>query len=146
MADMKFISLNVRGLREGKKRRDIFHWFKRYYQGNQCFVFLQETHSNPNDENTWKNEWGNDIVFSHGENNSKGVAILCPKQTQNIEILNTSRDKEGRLCVINLKIDSNEMCLINVYAPVKNEKKAQLDFLDILSNTLILHMKRHLLY
>ena len=136
MAEMKFISLNVRGLREGKKQRDIFHWFKRYYQGNQCFVLLQETHSNPTDENIWKNEWCNDIIFSHRENNSKGVAILCPKQSQNTEILKTAGDKEGRMCLINLKHNSSEMCLINVYAPVKNEKKSQLNFLDTLSSTL----------
>ncbi len=124
---MKFISLNVRGLREGKKQRDIFHWFKRYYQGNQCFILLQETHSKPTDESIWKSEWGNNIIFSHGQNDSKGVAILCPKQSQHFEILSTSGDKEGRMCLINLKLDSNEICLINIYAPVKTEKKISIE-------------------
>ncbi len=133
MAEIKFISLNVRGLRDGKKRREIFNWLKRYYQGNTCYIFLQETHSNPNDENIWKNEWGNNIIFSHGQNDAKGVAILCPKDSQNITITSNTRDKEGRICLMKIQYGNEEICLINIYAPVKNEKKAQLNFLDTLN-------------
>ena len=43
-----------------------------------AFVFLQETHSLVSDENQWQTEWGSDIIFSHGSNNSRGVAILFP--------------------------------------------------------------------
>ena len=41
--------------------------------------FLQETHSKGDSEAQWKNEWGADIVMSHGRPHSCGVAILFKK-------------------------------------------------------------------
>ena len=44
--DLNFqvITLKVRGLRDYKKRRNIFHWLKANISPNSI-VFLQETHS-----------------------------------------------------------------------------------------------------
>lgn len=69
-------SHNVNGIREFVKRRKIFNLFK---QKTADIVCLQETHSNLNDEKFWESEWGNQIIFNHGTNNSKGVAILFRK-------------------------------------------------------------------
>ena len=89
MADFNIFSLNTRGLRDVKKRREIFRWLKRYYKADQGFVMLQETHSIEKDEEIWKKEWGAEIVFSHGSNDSKGVAILFPKnfKSENINAM-----------------------------------------------------------
>ena len=67
---------NCRGLRNKTKRRQVFAWVQNSHYG---ITFLQETHSIVDDESTWKIEWGNDIIFSHGNSTSRGVAILVPK-------------------------------------------------------------------
>ena len=46
-------SLNVRGIREQTKRRSIFSYLK---DQKSKFYFLQETYSDLNDENIWRNE------------------------------------------------------------------------------------------
>ena len=52
------ISLNVGGLRHPNKRRNIFSYLKDL---GANFCFLQETFSNLNDENIWKNEVGGGV-------------------------------------------------------------------------------------
>ena len=70
--DIKFFDQNVRGLRQKIKRTKIFLHAKE--RGD--IIFLQETHSIPDDEEIWKNEWEGDIFFSHGTSASKGAMIL----------------------------------------------------------------------
>ena len=50
----KIISLNVRGIRDQTKRRSIFTYLK---DQKAAFYFLQETHSDSNDEAMWQSEW-----------------------------------------------------------------------------------------
>ena len=47
------ISLNVRGITEQSKRRSIFSYLK---DQKSKFCLLQETYSDRNDENIWRNE------------------------------------------------------------------------------------------
>ena len=69
----KFISLNVRGISNFRKRRTIFTWCRKQ---KADVIFLQETHSTKDNELLWKREWGAPFYCSHGANNSRGVAIL----------------------------------------------------------------------
>lgn len=67
------ISLNARGLRDNIKRKSIFLFCK----GEKAnFILLQETHSKPEDEKFWVNQWGDKIIFDHGSTKSAGLAIL----------------------------------------------------------------------
>ena len=68
-----FLTLNVRGLKNRLKRKSILSYLK---DQNCHFYFLQETFSEPKDEQVWKKEWRGDVFFSHGSNHSKGVCIL----------------------------------------------------------------------
>ena len=70
---LKFLSLNVRGLGNFRKRRAIFTWCRKQ---NADLIFLQETHSTKTCESQWKKEWGSSIIFSHGSANARGVAVL----------------------------------------------------------------------
>ena len=73
MSVLKFLSLNVRGLRNEEKRRSIFS----YSKNQKANVYLlQETFSNSKDEKIWGAEWGGQIFYSHGSNHSKGVCVL----------------------------------------------------------------------
>ena len=72
------VSLNVQGIRNKIKRQKILKYCKKY---KADVILLQETHSQPQDENLWKEEWGSDIIFSHGTNQKAGVAMLIGKKT-----------------------------------------------------------------
>ena len=71
--ELTFLSLNVRGLSNNRKRAAVFAWCKR--QGADV-LFLQETHSTKSSEKTWEKCWGNTIYFSHGKSNARGTCIL----------------------------------------------------------------------
>ena len=58
--DLKFLSLNVRGINNFIKRQKLFTWSK------ADIIFIQETYSSEENEKQWINEWGGHITFSHG--------------------------------------------------------------------------------
>ena len=68
-----FISLNVKGIRDKNKRRNIFNWCKEK-GGN--IIFLQETFSTQDIVNKWNSMWEGKCIYSHGTNHSRGVMIL----------------------------------------------------------------------
>ena len=70
-----FLSLNVRGLNDNKKRRKIFSWCKKQ---NTDIVFLQETYSTAEVENIWTNEWATKLFF-HTEQIMREVLLFCLK-------------------------------------------------------------------
>ena len=73
MADdfnFELITLNVRGLRDFKKRRKIFNWIKKH-TSKESIMLLQETHSDEKVENIWTSQWHGDLRFSHGTNLAK---------------------------------------------------------------------------
>ena len=55
---LKINSLNVRGIRNEKKRKTLFRWLKSNYKG---FALLQETHSTVECETEWIKDWGNEV-------------------------------------------------------------------------------------
>ena len=89
---LRLISLNVRGLCNFKKWRMIYTWCKKK---NIDIIFLQETHSTKEAENQWRNEWGAEIIMSHGSSNSHRVAILMKKVVQVI-VHSKIIDPQGR--------------------------------------------------
>ena len=119
-------SFNCRGLRDKLKRNSVFNWLKSKYLG---LFFLQETHSIGTDESIWTKEWNGKIYFSHGNSQSKGVAVLIPEVL--VGIVNVSQvtsDPEGRFIVLDCEIEGNAMVLFNIYAPTKDKVNSQLNF------------------
>ena len=127
-----FISLNVRGLRDCNKRRNIFCFLK---DQRASFYFLQETFSDQSDESSWRHEWGGEIIFSHGTRHSKGVCILIDPSIKNYKVVYSHCDTFGRFILINLTINCLELSLCNVYAP--NNHAEQLLFIQNLNNLII---------
>lgn len=111
---VKMYSQNVTGMRDFVKRRKIFNFFK---DRNVDVLCLQETHSVYKDEKFGQSEWGiGKVVFAHGENNSRGVAICFGNKFKG-KILETTKDPYGRFLIISLKIDDREILLTNTYRP-----------------------------
>ena len=129
---LELSSLNVRGLNNQKKRKTIFQWLKSSHPG---IVLLQETHSLEEDEKAWVSEWDNDIIFAHGTNNSRGVAILLDSKYEYI-INKVDRDLQGRFIILNLSIDSVVFVIVNIYAPTKDDAYSQKVFYDELAKNL----------
>ncbi len=67
---------------------------------------MQETHSKPEDEKFWINQWGDKILFDHGSTRSAGVAVLfCNSPGKLI----TSRfSNNGQ--ILNIKL----ICVLNI--------------------------------
>jgi len=109
----KLVSLNVRGINNFRKRRTIYTWCRKQ---KADFIFLLETHSKLETERQWKNEWGGEIIMSHGSTNSRGVAILFNKGVDCI-IPSKILDPVGRYVILKVEIKDKMYLLINIYAP-----------------------------
>ena len=95
------------------KRRKIFNFL---HDKDFDIILLQETHSTKMSEHQWKSEWGNQIVYSHGEKNARGVAIMFNKKLD-YKLINTNRDHLVRIVKVRIKVDKNIFNIVNCYAP-----------------------------
>ena len=128
---IKLLSLNVRGLRNFKKRRAIFSWCRKQ---KADLIFLQETHSCKEREAQWKKEWGaREILFSHGHTNARGVAVLI-KKGFDIDIRLTQTDSIGRFILLKAVIKEENYTIANIYGPNKDADAVK--FYHNLSNLL----------
>lgn len=105
-----FSSLNVRGLKNNIKRKAIFLFCK---EVKANFVLLQETHSNKDDEKFWKQQWGDNILYSHGTSHSAGVMILFFRFVG--KIIDYKSDEAGHWLMVVVEVFDFKMILINVY-------------------------------
>ena len=106
-------------------------------------VLLQETHSKEGDEQQWISEWGGQIIFSHGTSQSKGVAVLLPKNMmESCKIKDIETEQNGRALIIDCEIEDNSFTIIYIYAPTKDQQKEQLQFLDYLRILLQQHEEK----
>ena len=106
--------MNARGLGDHNKRVQVFSWL---HNKSANILFLQETHSTATGVNNWKDDWGNNrVFFSHGTSNSTGVAILFTDNLD-VEITKEYNDDEGRIVVLDVIINNENITLVNIYGP-----------------------------
>ena len=113
MASLGILSINVHGLRNLDKQRNVISWL---HQQPYNIFFLQETYFCTSTANHFKALWGGDVIFSHGGNHSCGVAILF-KNSFPGSVSSSSSDQSGRLISVSLSINDSCLQLVNVYAP-----------------------------
>ena len=115
---LKIITLNVRGLRSPKKRRTLFHLFKK---NDYDVICLQETYLLKTDIRIIEREWGSKFHIAEGTKRSKGLLTLINKS---IPASCFSLVSESDRCLIsNISIDDTYFSIINVYAPCINADK-----------------------
>ena len=119
MKMVNIITMNVNGLRNANKRKEVFLYLKK---NKVDIAMIQESHSDTSYEGIWKNEWGGNIIFNHGESNAKEVAILC-KPNLEIQIHKIHNDSCGRLLMLECTLCDQQIAITNVYAP--NEDKPE---------------------
>ena len=84
-------------------------------------MLLQETHTLVYQEAIWKTQWGGESVwFSHGTNNSRGVAIVIANHCKH-EIHQVINHVNGRYIIMNVTLGEQRLTLANIYGP--NEDK-----------------------
>lgn len=117
MTNVNVASYNVNGLQNMSKRREIFNYLR---TNDSDLILLQETHSSQSDEVVWSNEWGNQIIFSHGSTAARGVAILFHRRLP-ITVETVRTDLEGRYIIADIIIDKTKFVLVNMYAPNEDD-------------------------
>lgn len=124
-------SLNVNGIRD----RNKWLLLKESIKLKEISVmFLQETHSDVNNEVDWGLWSDGKFVLSHGTNLSAGVAILFSADL-NVRILSINELENGRLLLIKAKIKERSFVFVNIYAP--NIGKDRIKLFEMLKNTLV---------
>ena len=96
-------SLNVRGLSNTMKRREIFRWLK---LKSFAIYFLQEVHCTQEKENWWTSEWGFSAIFSSYSSASAGTCILFNNNFE-FQILKQLSDPEGRFVIADIKTEGS---------------------------------------
>ena len=124
--NLGILSLNVRGLGDKEKRREVFHLFNN--KPHQIFM-LQETHSTNEVVKIWKSEWGHNIVYSHGDSRSRGVAILI-KNDLSHEIHSIKSDNKGRYIILDISIKQVRLTLATIYGPNSDDQDFFNEFID----------------
>ena len=70
--NLSFITSIVKGIQSFKRELKLIQYFKDKI-GSTGLLFLQETHSNSEIEQKWKENFKGQVFFSHGRTNSCGV-------------------------------------------------------------------------
>ena len=131
-SDLKFISNNVKGIQSKKKRLKIIENIKSKL-GTNSFLFLQETHSTKEVETKWKDDFKGPVFFSHGQSNARGV-LISYVGNRNFKVNSELTDKAGRILILDVIIEGENILLINLYNP--NTEQEQLKTIEELKHML----------
>ena len=115
MNPFNFITHNVKGLGDNKKRKKQFRYLQDQVK-NKGVIYMQETHSWNEKQKKWADEFGkkNKILFSHGKSNTRGVAIgFCGNL--DYTLVKTETDLTGRFLIIEVNIKEVTYVLVNFY-------------------------------
>ena len=127
MESITICTLNINGLRNKIKRKNIFSKFKKE---KYDFVCLQETYISEDDKKLWEMEWGGQIFFSSGSKRSLGQVILIKKDMQfEVKFIY----KSARIITISFESTQGTIFLINAYAPNAPNEKHEF-FLNLLNH------------
>ena len=121
--NIKLVSFNVRGLRNPKKRRTLFHSFRKHKYDIIC---LQESHLQKNDIGLIEKEWGQNFHMAEGTTRSKGLLTLYGNNVQSSYISLIS--ESDRCLVTRFSFEDLNLTIANVYAPCVDSGKR--DFLN----------------
>ena len=122
MEQLRIGSLNINGGRDRTKRAMVSESFK---QKKLDVLFLQETHSDSDNEAEWMMWWEGELFLSHGTNTTAGVAVLFDRR---LALCNThvTELEQGRILLISSRIRSTEFLFVNVYAHNNGGERARL--------------------
>ena len=110
---IKISSLNVRGLHDVQKRRDIFCYLRNKKFQINC---LQDTLFSESLDPYIRAEWGGEAVFSSFSTNQRGVCILFNNDFE-YKILQVKADGGGNYLLLDVEVERKRFTLVTVYGP-----------------------------
>ena len=134
---LKIATINCRGLRDPAKRLTLYAYARKLDVQVLC---LQETYSQPQDEQKWQNEWGdkNQAVFnSNSEINRKtdaGTAVLLNDPLIKFGIIR--KDSGGRILAAEIRCDSFGFQVVNIMPsrPLTQSKKGKVCLIKFMTS------------
>ena len=128
-SNIKLATLNVRGLKNQRKRLSIFEWVKK---NRIDIMLLQETYCTNKDKASFLQHWDGEIFHSTSDSShSRGVAILISrnmKMNKDFKVIDVKSDKEGRRIILNISLNNEAYTIINMYCP--NDRKLRMKFIE----------------
>ena len=118
ITDLKVCSINVRGLGEQLKRREIFN---RLRAKKYSIYLLQETHSSENTNPVWSSEWSLKSLFTSYSTSSGGVAILFNNNDFTFQLQRSFLDNAGWFIICDIKTNEKLITLATIYAPNEDD-------------------------
>ena len=113
MSKLNFLSSNANGLRSSEKRIKVFEHLREKISGNGI-IFHTRTHSSKDTFTEWKDDFAEEIFFSHRLTNSSSVMIAyLGNSTFNANKI--SKDNDNRILTIDVEIEHHAFVLINLY-------------------------------
>ena len=128
--DLKIVSLNVRGLGNNAKRKEVFNWLR---MKKQSIYMLQEVHCSEGSMDIWTCEWGYKALFSGCTSSKAGVCILF-NNNFNLQIHKVFSDPNGRFIICDIVAESKRLTVANIYAPNEDDPNFFHSFFDHLSS------------
>lgn len=114
---LTFVSMNVQGLGDGKKRRDVLN----YLRGKKYNVyFLQDTHFTDKEINYIRSQWGYECYFSNFNSQSRGVAIFI-NNNFDFKFKGLEKDNLGNLLILHACVMSKDLTMICLYGPNRDD-------------------------
>lgn len=113
MSRLSLISVNVQGLGNFQKRRDVFQYLK---QKQASIYFLQDTHFTKTEEKQIRSEWGYECLFSSYSTQSRGVCILF-NNNFDFKVKSVDRDPNGNYLIVVINTMEKNIVLVNLYGP-----------------------------
>ena len=106
-------SMNVRGLTDTVKRKDVFNWLKIKRYSIYC---LQDIHVGEKNLKCFKEDWGAEVITSVNSSESRGIAILFAKNLD-YEIVEVEEIESGNALVVQLHTGDLKFHLCVLYGP-----------------------------
>ena len=126
MEGFKVATINIRGLRDKKKRLILINWLKRK---DFHIVCLQETYITEEILPDFERDFCDlgKIHFSLSDSShARGVGILISHKLSNWKVINVNKDENGRMILLNIKNINNEVYSFgSFYAPNNLQQRIQ---------------------
>ena len=126
---IKLITYNCRGLRNTNKLRRLLEKTSKLVNKG-AIVALQETHKI--DEKIMKDIWTHKFILNCSSTDQKGIAILFNKK---YEIVDQYLDNDDRIAIVNIKSESQQFIVANVYCP-NDHRESVIKIEDLYQNLL----------
>ena len=108
----------------------IINYLKKH-SSKQGIIFLQKAHSTKEVDKFWKVQWGGQIMFSDGSNDSRGVLIAF-HEGLHFTVEKEINNSKGRIFILKIIIQNSKYLLINLYNA--NTEQQQVDTIEDVSS------------